>query len=184
MWQHRDSIGSGIGLFPDGTKPLPETMLTYYRPGPMAFIWCHYHKNWIHQSIKQHCTQIPKRPIRVYVCYVQMMGQMSQVGFQSLASMDSWYVTIEINDFWIWIWIELHYHHHHHCKHYLYHQCHVWQSYVNSFTCLLSRSPVLCILWVSISLVVAKDTHMLQAFLRQLVMLTSHRGTNKHFLLQ
>ena len=29
------NIGSGIGLLPDGTKPLPESMLTYPY-GPMA----------------------------------------------------------------------------------------------------------------------------------------------------
>ena len=28
----------GNGLLPDGTKPLPEPMLTYHQQGPMAFI--------------------------------------------------------------------------------------------------------------------------------------------------
>ena len=32
------NIGSGNGLLPDGTKPLPEPMLTYNRWGPMPFI--------------------------------------------------------------------------------------------------------------------------------------------------
>ena len=30
------NIGSGNGLLPDGTKPLPEPMLTYHRWGPLA----------------------------------------------------------------------------------------------------------------------------------------------------
>ena len=32
-----DNIGSGNGLLPDGTKPLPEPMLTYHQKGSMAF---------------------------------------------------------------------------------------------------------------------------------------------------
>ena len=36
------NIGSGNGLLPDGTKPLPEAMLTSHQWGPVAFIpgWC------------------------------------------------------------------------------------------------------------------------------------------------
>ena len=30
--------GSGNGLLPDGTKPLPEPMLIYHQQGPVAFI--------------------------------------------------------------------------------------------------------------------------------------------------
>ena len=40
--QHRSgstSVGSGNGLLPDGTKPLPEPMLTYYQQGLVTFIW-------------------------------------------------------------------------------------------------------------------------------------------------
>ena len=33
------SIGSGNGLFPDGTKPLPEPMLTDHQWSPVTFIW-------------------------------------------------------------------------------------------------------------------------------------------------
>ena len=32
------SIGSGNGLLPDGTKPLPEPMLTYYKYGQVTLI--------------------------------------------------------------------------------------------------------------------------------------------------
>ena len=32
------NIGLGNGLLPDGTKPLPELMLTYRKYGPMTFI--------------------------------------------------------------------------------------------------------------------------------------------------
>ena len=48
------NTGSGYGLLPDGTKPLPEPMLTYHQQGSMPFIWGHYHKKiWIYQSVKQ-----------------------------------------------------------------------------------------------------------------------------------
>ena len=32
------NIGSGNGLLPHGTKPLPEPMLTYHHKGPMAIL--------------------------------------------------------------------------------------------------------------------------------------------------
>ena len=32
------NAGSDNGLFPDGTKPLSELMLTHYQWGPLAFI--------------------------------------------------------------------------------------------------------------------------------------------------
>ena len=32
------NIGSGNGLLPDSTKPLPEPMLTYRKYGPVMFI--------------------------------------------------------------------------------------------------------------------------------------------------
>ena len=33
------NIGSGNGLLPDGTKPLPEPMFTYRQWGPKTFTW-------------------------------------------------------------------------------------------------------------------------------------------------
>ena len=33
------NIGSGNGLLPDGTKPLPERMLIHHQLGSLAFIW-------------------------------------------------------------------------------------------------------------------------------------------------
>ena len=33
------NIGTGNGLLPDGTKPLPEPMLTYDQWGVVAFTW-------------------------------------------------------------------------------------------------------------------------------------------------
>ena len=30
------NIGSGNGLLPDGTKPLPEPIMTYHEGGPVA----------------------------------------------------------------------------------------------------------------------------------------------------
>ena len=43
-------IGSGSGLLPDGTKPLPEPMLTYRKWGPVTNIWRQFHKRYIPQS--------------------------------------------------------------------------------------------------------------------------------------
>ena len=37
------NIGSGNGLLPDGTKPLPEPMLTYHQSSPVAFTWGQFH---------------------------------------------------------------------------------------------------------------------------------------------
>ena len=39
MWQHR----SGSYLLPDGTKQLPEPMLTFHQYSPMTFIWGQFH---------------------------------------------------------------------------------------------------------------------------------------------
>ena len=47
------NIGSSNGLVPDGTKPLPEPMLTYHQQGPVAFIWVQFYKRCLsHQSLK------------------------------------------------------------------------------------------------------------------------------------
>ena len=47
------NIGSRNGLLPNGTKPLPEPMLTYHQQGPVVFIGGHYHEIWRCQSVKQ-----------------------------------------------------------------------------------------------------------------------------------
>ena len=60
-WMHFNSLGPSDTIWRwrswsgnDGTKPLPEPMLTYYQWSPVAFIWGHYHKNiWRYQSVKQ-----------------------------------------------------------------------------------------------------------------------------------
>ena len=36
------NIGSGNGLVPDGTKPLPEPMLIYHQWGPLELIWVNF----------------------------------------------------------------------------------------------------------------------------------------------
>ena len=38
------NIGSGNGLLPDGTKPLPEPMLIDRQWGPMTFIFGQFHE--------------------------------------------------------------------------------------------------------------------------------------------
>ena len=44
IWLHRINITSSICLLPDGTKPLPEQMLTYHQWGIVAFTWGPFHK--------------------------------------------------------------------------------------------------------------------------------------------
>ena len=45
-------IGSGNGLLPDGTKPLPEPMLTYDQERLVAFNWGYCHqKIWRYVSV-------------------------------------------------------------------------------------------------------------------------------------
>ena len=47
IWHHICfNIGSGIGLLTDGTKPLPELMLTYCQNCPLTFIWGQFHKRY------------------------------------------------------------------------------------------------------------------------------------------
>ena len=46
------NISSGYGLLPDGTKPLPEPMLTYSKYGPVTFI-----KGQLHQRCTSHQSQ-------------------------------------------------------------------------------------------------------------------------------
>ena len=58
LWRHMATeiwvnIGSGNGVLPDGTKPLPEPMLTDLQWSPVTFILGQFHK-WClnHQSLK------------------------------------------------------------------------------------------------------------------------------------
>ena len=47
------NIGSGNGLLPDGTKPLPEPMLTDHQWSPVTFILEQFHRRYLkHQSVK------------------------------------------------------------------------------------------------------------------------------------
>ena len=46
IWQQLKisvNIGSGDGLLPDGTKPLPEPMLTYHKYIPVTITWGQFH---------------------------------------------------------------------------------------------------------------------------------------------
>ena len=38
------NIGSGNGLLPQGTRPLPEPMLTYHQWDPVSFTWVQFHR--------------------------------------------------------------------------------------------------------------------------------------------
>ena len=47
------NIGSGNGLLPDDTKPLPEPMLTDHQWSPMTFILGQFNKKYLnYQSLK------------------------------------------------------------------------------------------------------------------------------------
>ena len=43
------NAGPGNGLLPDGTKSLPEPMLTYPKYGLMTFIWGQFHERYLSQ---------------------------------------------------------------------------------------------------------------------------------------
>ena len=44
------NIGSGNGLLPDGTKPLPDPMLTDHQWGPVTFILGQFHKRCLNNQ--------------------------------------------------------------------------------------------------------------------------------------
>ena len=47
------NIGSGNGLLPDSTEPIPDRMLTYHQFGPTTLIHEQFHKSFvIHQLLK------------------------------------------------------------------------------------------------------------------------------------
>ena len=49
----RVNIGPGNGLLPDGTRPLPEPVLTDHQWSPVTFILGQFHKRCLnHQSLK------------------------------------------------------------------------------------------------------------------------------------
>ena len=55
IWRQRSwsTLAQGNGLLPDGTKPLPEPMLTYHQLGRVAFTWVQFYKRCLsHQSLK------------------------------------------------------------------------------------------------------------------------------------
>ena len=67
------NTGSGNGLLPDSTKPLPEPMLTHHQKGSVAFIRRHYNeKIWRYQSVKQNWKLHFKNHIKI------SQGPMSQ----------------------------------------------------------------------------------------------------------
>ena len=52
------NIGSGNGLVPDGTKPLPVPMLPFYLCGFVAFAWEKFHSE---------CLTLPVLLFHIYV---------------------------------------------------------------------------------------------------------------------
>ena len=81
-WRHMVTeiwvnIGSGNGLLPDGTKPLPEPILTDHQWSPVTFILGQYHKRCLnHQSLKsENCMSkiLFKFPSGQWVNYLEML---------------------------------------------------------------------------------------------------------------
>ena len=75
------NIGSGNGLLPDGTKPLPEPLLTDQQQSPMTFILGQFYKRClINQSLKS----IWKLHIQNFI-QINLVGIPVGVPFNSLA---------------------------------------------------------------------------------------------------
>ena len=54
------NTGTDYHLMPDGTKPLPEPMLTYHQLEHVTFVWGHYHQKICrYQSVKQNLILHP-----------------------------------------------------------------------------------------------------------------------------
>ena len=61
------SIGSGYGLLPGGTKPLPESVLINHQWGHVAFTWGQFHRKcskylsliWVWKWLIQHSSHRP-----------------------------------------------------------------------------------------------------------------------------
>ena len=76
------NIGSGNGLVPDGTKPLPEPMLTYHQSDPMTITWRQCHRSYPkQQSLKLAWTWLIKNFFEIH------QGTMSQDINKNNASM-------------------------------------------------------------------------------------------------
>ena len=52
------NIGSDNGSLPEGTKPLPEAILTYHQYGPVAFTRGQFHWIWSSYQITEFCMRI------------------------------------------------------------------------------------------------------------------------------
>ena len=57
------NIGSGNGLLPDGTKPLPEPMLTDHQLGPVRFILGQFHKWCLNQQLGANDLNHDRHPL-------------------------------------------------------------------------------------------------------------------------
>ena len=105
------NIGSGNGLLPDGTKPLPEPMLTDHQWSPVTFILGKFHKRCLnHQSLKcvrklhaQNFIQIYQGPMSWYknlFCdnpkHINCFERQLCIGFFSLIFCLYWFVSVKL----------------------------------------------------------------------------------------
>ena len=64
-----ENIGSGNGLLPDGTKPLPEPMLTYHQRGSVAFFW---------EQVSQELLKVSIQDMSLKIWHFENYFQISQ----------------------------------------------------------------------------------------------------------
>ena len=76
------NIGSGNDLLPDGTKPLPEPMLTHQRC-TVAFTWEQFHKclwtcprgKWVNNTVRLHALHQSIKMVSGYYGYTKHSSQ-------------------------------------------------------------------------------------------------------------
>ena len=72
------NIGSGNGLLPDGSKPLPEAMLTNDQLGLVAFFWGQFHSRYLSHNELIFLQQLQQyqlnsaAPVRLFTCQMHI----------------------------------------------------------------------------------------------------------------
>ena len=84
-WRHMVAYiwvntGSGNGLLPDCSMPLPEPMLTYHQWSPVTFIWGQFHKR--HHLRNQSIELVENH---LHVSWISFKSARGQLGWQFLA---------------------------------------------------------------------------------------------------
>ena len=69
LWHHWTwvNIGPGYSLLPEGTKPLPEPMLTIHKWGLVKFTWVQFWQGLIEESIPKMSLKITILRLQLYI---------------------------------------------------------------------------------------------------------------------